>query len=130
MEVEGARPADLGGPGHRARPPGEAAVLLGSRTQMGGGGGGEPAVELGQRLSGPHRGQGGGERPPGRGGVVDVVGGHHVQAPGDGQMGEGVVAGGVERVAVVPQLHRHVLGAEGLDQPVELDDRPRPGRRW
>ena len=38
----------------------------------------------------------------------------------DGQMGEGVVAGRVERVAVVPELHGHVLGAEGLDEPVEL----------
>ena len=120
VEVEGARPADLGGPGHRAGPPGEAALLLGPRAEVGGGGGGEPAVELGQRPPGPDRGQGGGQRPPGRGGVVDVVGGHHVHAPGDGEMGEGVVAGGVERVAVVPELHGHVVGAEGLDEPVEL----------
>src|SRR5580658_8325160 len=90
---------------------------------MGGGGGGEPAVELGQRLPGPDGGQGGGERSACRGGVVDVVGGHHVHAPGDSDMGEGVVAGGVERVAVVPELHRHVVGAEGLDEPVELAGR-------
>src|SRR5580704_6167108 len=87
---------------------------------MGGGGAREPAVELGQRLPGPYRGQGGGERTPGWGGVVDVVGGHNVEAPGDRQMGEGVVAGRVERVAVVPELHDHVLGSEDLDEPVEL----------
>ncbi len=124
VEVEGARPPDLRRPGHRAGPPGEAALLLGPRAEVGGGGGGEPAVELRQRLSGPDRGQGGGQRPPGRRGVVDVVGGHQVHPPGDSEMGEGVVAGGVERVAVVPELHGHAVGAEGLDEPVEL-----PGRR-
>ena len=120
VEVEGARRADLGGLGHRAGPPGETALLLGPGAEVGGGGGGEPAVELGQWPPGPHRGQGGGQWPPGRGGVMDVVGGRHGQVPGDGEMGEGVVAGGVERVAVVPELHGHVVGAEGLDEPVEL----------
>ena len=38
----------------------------------------------------------------------------------DGQLGQGVVAGGVERVAVVPQLDRHVSRPKRVDQPVEL----------
>ena len=33
--------------------------------------------------------------------------------------GQGVVAGTVERVVVVPQLDQHPVPAEGVDQPVE-----------
>ncbi len=56
----------------------------------------------------------------GRGGVVDVVGGHDVDPGAHGQRGQRVVAGRVERVAVVPQLDGHVLAAEHLDQPSQL----------
>ena len=77
-QVEGARPAELGGPLHHAGVAGEAAGLLGARAQVGGGRGRQPAVELVQAAPGPHRGQGGGQRTAGRGGVVDVVGGHHL----------------------------------------------------
>ena len=37
-----------------------------------------------------------------------------------GELGERVVAGGVERVAVVPQFHEHPVAAERLDQPAQL----------
>ena len=42
-----------------------------------------------------------------------------------GELGEGVVAGRVERVAMVPQLDEHPVAPEGLDEPVQLP----PGRR-
>jgi hypothetical protein len=51
---------------------------------------------------------------------VDVVGGHDVDPGTGGQGGQGVVAGPVERVAVVPQLDQHPFPAEGVDEPVEL----------
>jgi hypothetical protein len=88
------------------------------------GGGGEPALQFVEAAAGPHRRQGGGQRPPARRGVVDVVGGHQVDPGADGQIGQRVVAGGVERVTVVPQLDRHPVPPEPLHQPGQL-----PGRR-
>ena len=57
-------------------------------------------------------------------GVVGVGGGDAADAAADGELGEGVVAGGVERVAVVPQLDEDAVAPERLDQAVELP----PGR--
>ena len=51
---------------------------------------------------------------------MDVVGGHEVDAGPQGELGQRVVAGGVERVAVVPQLDGDVGAAEQRDQPGEL----------
>ena len=79
---------------------------------------------------GPYRGQCGGQGEPGRGGVVHVVGGHRGHPPLGGQQGQGVVAGGVDRVAVVPQLDGQVVGAEPSDQMVERRGPPPPGPRW
>ena len=59
-------------------------------------------------------------------GVVGVGGGDDVDAGPDGELGEGVVAVRVERVAVVAQLDGHVVAPEGGDQRVEL---PGGGRR-
>ena len=47
-------------------------------------------------------------------------------------MGEGVVAGRVERIPVVPELHGDVVATEGIEEPVELARRcrrTRPGER-
>ena len=126
VQVEGALAAQRGRPLHHPRVAGEAAGLLVARAQVGTGRRRQPAVDLVEAAAGPHRGQGGGQPAAGRGGVVDVVGGHHVDARPDGQLGQGVVAGRVERVAVVPQLDGHVLPPEGVDQPGQL---PLGGRR-
>ncbi len=119
-QVEGARPADLGRPLDHARVAGEAAGLLRARAQAGGGGRRQPAVEVVEGPAGPHRGQGRGQGPSGGGGVVDVVGGHHVDPRPHGQRHQGVVAGRVEGVAVVPQLDGDVLPPEGVDQQRQL----------
>src|SRR3954453_8116221 len=70
---------------------------------------------------GPPRGGGvgrarGGGAAGGRRGVVHVVGGDQVDTAADGEVRQRVVAGRVERVAVVPELHRQVLTAEGFGQ--------------
>ena len=118
------------GPGHRPGPTGEAALLLGRRLRRwaAAAAGSQPSSSAsGRRARTAARAVARGRRAGG--GVVDVVGGHEVHPRVDGQVGQGVVAGGVERVAVVPQLHRHVLPAEGLDQPVELPAGRRRARR-
>ena len=50
---------------------------------------------------------------------MHVVGGHYVKARPDGQgeAGQGVVAGAVERPAVIPQLDCDVGRTEPVDQP-------------
>ena len=110
---------DLGRLVDHPGPPGEPPTLLGLAPQAGGGRRGEPPFEVGEGPPGPHRGQGGGQGEPGRGGVVHVVGGHRGHPPLGGQQGQGVVAGGVDRVPVVPQLDGQVVAAEPPDQVVE-----------
>ena len=119
-QVEGARPPDLGRPLDHSRVAGEAAGLLRARPQAGGGPRRQPPLEVVEGPAGPHRGQGGGQGPTGGGGVVDVVGGHHVDPGPHRQPHQGVVAGRVEGVAVVPQLDGHVVLAEGGDQVGQL----------
>ena len=108
-----ARPFDHPGP------PGEPPALFGLTPQAGGGRRREPPLEVGEGPPGPHRGQRGGQGEPGRGGVVHVVGGDRGHPPFGGQQGQGVVAGGVDGVAVVPQLDGQVVAAEPPDQVVE-----------
>ena len=124
-QVERARPAQLRGRGHHPRVAGEPAGLLGPRPQVGPRPARQPPVGLLQAAPRPHRGQGHGQPPPGRGGVVHVVGGHQPHAPPHRQVGQGVVAGRVERVAVVPQLHVHRPHPERLHQTVQLPGRGR-----
>jgi hypothetical protein len=119
LQVEGQRPAELGGQLDRARVAGQVGRLLEPGPEMGAGPGGQPAVQVGQGAAGPDRGQGGGQAAAGRGGVVDVVGRHHLDPRPVGQADQGVVAGRVQRVAVVPQLHIDVVPAERLDEPVQ-----------
>ncbi len=133
-QVEGALQPESGGPGDHAGVAGEAADLLGSRSQAGPGRGRQPTLDLVEAAPAAHRGQRGGQRATGRGGVVDVVGRHHVDAHLQGDAHQGVVADGVERVTVVPQLDRHPVTTEGVDQAAQLgggggravvDQRPR-----
>ncbi len=119
-EVEGALGPEFAGPGHGPRPPGEAPLLFPGTPEVGGGRRRQPPFEIDQGPPGPDGGQGGGQRPLAGGGVVDVVGGHHVHPPVDSQPGQGVIPGRVEGIAVGPELHRQVLPTEGLGQPVEL----------
>ena len=118
-QIEGAQGGDLRRPFDHPGPPGESPPLLGLPAQAGGGRRGEPPFEIGEGPPGPHRGQRGGQREPGRRGVVHVVGGHRGHSPLGGQQGQGVVAGGVDGIAVVPQLDGQVVAAEPPDQVVE-----------
>ena len=119
-QVERRRPAHLGGALHHARVAQEAAGLLRPTAQVGTGGGGQPRVQFLQAAPGAHGGHRGGQAALGRGGVVDVVAGDHAHVVAGGQFGEGVVADGVQRVAVVPQLHQHAVPPERADQPLQL----------
>ena len=65
-------------------------------------------------------GEGGGEAALRRVGVVDVGGGDAADGALGGELGEGVVACRVERVAVIPQLDEHAVAPEGFDELVEL----------
>ena len=80
----------------------------------------QPRVELGEAAARAHGGEGGGETPLRRGGVVGVGGGDASDVALGGELGEGVVAGRVERVAVVPQLDEDPIRPERFDQAVEL----------
>ena len=85
----------------------------------------QPRVELGQAAAGPDGGQRRGQAALGRRGVVGVGRGDAADAVAGGQLGQGVVAGRVERVAVVPQLDEHPVAPERVDQPLQLA----PGHR-
>ena len=124
-QVERRRPPDLGGQLDDAGVAGEAAALLGARAEVGAGRRRQPRVELGQAAAGPHGGERRGQAALGRRGVVGVGRGDAADVVAGGELGEGVVAGRVERVAVVPQLDEHAVAPERLDQPVQLA----PGRR-
>src|SRR5690606_38693131 len=84
-----------------------------------GGGGRAPAVDLLQGGPGAHRGDDVGQRLVGGPGTVDGAGGHQREAGCGGQLGEGVVAGGVERVAGVGDLDGDVVAAEVGDELVQ-----------
>ncbi len=103
----------------RTRPPREPPRHLGTGAQVRGVGGGQPPVDLVETAAGPDRGEGGRDREPVRGGVVDVAGRHDGQRVPVGQEGEDVVPGAVERVAVIRQLDHHVAGAEPVQQRAE-----------
>jgi hypothetical protein len=92
---------------------------------VGGGRRRQPTVQLVERATCAHRGERGGQPPAMRGGVVDVVGRHRVDPASGAEPHQGVIAGRVERVAVVPDLDQHVVPAERLDQAVELVGRCR-----
>ncbi len=124
-QVERRGPSQLDRGLDRAGVAGEPAALLGTGPQVGRGGGRQPAVELVEAAPGAHRRQRRGEGPVERRGVVHVVGGHHPHPGPDRQLGQGIVAGAVEGVAVVPQLHPHPVAAEALDEAAELARRRR-----
>ena len=56
---------------------------------------------------------------------MGVVGGHAVHPGAGRQLGQGVVARRVERIAVVPQLDQHPVASEGVDHPQQLTARRR-----
>ena len=118
-EVECAPPTQLGRCGHGRRPSGEPSGLLHPGAQVGRPGGRKPSIQFVHRPAGPHRCHGGGQAATGRAVVVDVVGGHHAQAGAHGEAGQGIVALGVQRVPVVPELHHHPLAAEPFHQVVQ-----------
>ena len=92
---------------------------------MGAGRAGQPGVELVEAAACAHGGDRRRQLALGGCGVVDVVGGDALDADTVGDLGEGVVAGRVDRVAVVPQLDQHTVAPEGAHQPLELAARGR-----
>ena len=80
----------------------------------------QPRVELGEAAARPHGGERRRQAALGGRGVVGVGGGDAADVVAGGELGEGVVARRVERVAVVPQLDEHAVAPERLDQPVQL----------
>ena len=119
-EIERRRPADLGSTLDHTGIAGEAPCLLGTRTEMGTGGSRQPRIDLVEAAARSHRRQRRGQTAIGRRCVVHVVAGHTVDPVAVGDVGEGVVAGRVERIAVVPQLDEHAIASERLDEPGEL----------
>ncbi len=119
-QVERRGPADLCRPLDHPRVATEPAHLFGAGPEVGTGGRGEPRIDLVEAAPRPHRRQGARQLALGRCGVVDVVGRHALHAFPVGELGERIVAGGVERVAVVPELHQHPVAPERLDQPPQL----------
>ena len=128
-EVERERPAELGGTLDRAGIAGEAPGLLRAAAQVGG----RRRRATNRRCRRASAGRA--PRParwPAAGapaGVVHVVGGDDVDTGARGQRGQRVVAGRVERIAVVPQLDGDVVAPEDVDQRVQLALRgSRPAR--
>ena len=119
-QVERRGATDLGRELDHPRVPQEPPRLFGTAAQMRRGRGRQPRVELVEAAPRPHRGHRHGELPLRGRGVVDVVGGDARQVEPAGQLGERVVAGRVERIAVVPQLHHHPVAPEQLHQPLQL----------
>ena len=128
-KVEGEGTTELGRALDRARVAGEASGLLGTTAQVGGGRRRQPPVDVVERAPGAHRGQRSGQPPACRLRVVDVVGGDDIDTGARGQRGERVVAGGIERVAVVPELDGHVVAPEDVDQREQLALRDRRATR-
>ena len=125
MQVERARTRDVDGALHRPRPAIEAARLLARAAQVRERRRGEPAVDLVERTARTHRRERGGELALRGSGVVDVVGGDHVDRGGGRDHRQLVVAVTVDRVAVVPQLHEHAIATERGDELVERAARGR-----
>ena len=126
FQVEGARPAELGCPLDRSRVTGKAAGLLGRAAQVGAGRGREPPVHIVEAPPSPDGCHRCGEPCPPRPVVVDIVGGDDVRSAQAGEFGEGIVTGGGEGLAVVPDLHGHVGAAKVVLQECQFGT----GRRW
>ena len=86
---------------------------------------GQPRVDLVEAATRPHSGERRGQLALRGGCVVDVVGRHALDSLAVGDLDESIVAGGVERIAVVPQLHQHAVPPERVDQPEQLAARRR-----
>ena len=87
---------------------------------MGAGRARQPRIELVEAAARAHGGDRRRQLALGGRGVVHVVGGDALDADAVGDLDERVVAGGVDRVAVVPQLDEHAVAPERADQPLEL----------
>src|SRR5699024_2459067 len=70
--------------------------------------------------TGPDRGEHVGQVLVGGGGAVHAAGGHQRQTGIGGELGERIGAHRVQRVAGGGDLHGHVVGAEGVGEPVQL----------
>ena len=122
-QIEGARLGDLDGAFHRPGPTGETARLFRRAPQPGERGGGKPAVDLVKGAARPDRGQRGGEWALRARRVVDVVGRDDLDPGAGGNLGQGVVAVTVDRIAVIPQLDKDSVTSEPLDEAIQRSAR-------
>ncbi len=76
----------------------------------------QPAVELVHAPDRTDRGHRLGEGGLVRAGVMHVVGRHDGQPHPAGEVGEGVVAPGVQRIAVVEELDGDIVTSEEVDE--------------
>ena len=119
-QIERSRSPDLGSrldhAGVTQEPPG----LLGSAAQMGTGRCRQPRIELVEAAPRPHGGDCRGQPALRRRGVVHVVRRDTREVVTGRQLGQGIVARRVERVAVVPQLDDDAVATEQFDETAEL----------
>ena len=119
-QVERRRPADLGSPLDHAGVAPEPLVLFGPRSEVSPGCRRQPWIDLVEAPPRSHRSERRRQPALGGGGVVDVVGCHALDALAMSDLDQGIVAGRVERIAVVPQLDEHPITPERVDQAEEF----------
>ena len=119
-QVKGAGQAQLAGPFHHTGPTGESPCLLGSRAQVGGGRRRKPAIEFVQAATGSHCRHRRSQSALSRCGVMGIGGSDQISTGPHRHLGQSIVAGAVEGLAVIPQLHGHMVRTKGTPQSGQL----------
>ena len=119
-QIESRLRPHLGGDLDHPRIPGETAQLFGTTAHVRRCRRRQPRIHVVQTAPLAHRRHGGGQTTTRRRRVVHVVGGHATHVGARRQFGQGVVAGTVERFAVIPQLDEHAIATERVGQPLQF----------
>ncbi len=128
LQVEGTGPPELACQLDGAWIAGETPRLLDRRAQVGHPRSGKPAIEIVERLARSNGREHSRHLVISRRGVVHDVRGDNPDTAASGNLGEGIVAGPVDWVAMVPELHHDVVQAKERHQLVQLPCRCcRPG---
>ena len=112
LQVERTIPGEPGSGGHGTGVAGEPTGLLGTAAQVSAGRGRQPTVHVVQAASPSHGRHGGGQMAPTGMVIVDVIGRDNIGAQLTSELGQGVVAGTGQRLAMVPDLDGHIGPAE------------------
>ena len=119
-QIEGAFEAEARRRGDHPWVPGKSRRLFGPRPKMSEPAAGQPPVDLVQAGACPDCGERRSQTTLLRRRVVHVVGGDDLTPVAQRQLDERVVSCPVERIAVIPQFHRHVLASEGRHEPQQF----------